>query len=119
MGAMPHDHLVTKDVLAILFSTDNVVTASITTGAPIFKVAKLVAYDLKLEQVDPSELPAGYKGKVYYWNELESDSSDGTTPLTVHAGQRLHLVLDARDDRCWQAFLQRVQDLDALDRIDF
>jgi hypothetical protein len=90
-----HDRSVTQTVLAIALPQDATLTASMTAGAPFFKVVGISACDLVLQQVDPSDLPPGTRHPVYYWAPQNVVHSDGTKPLAVKSGQRVSLAVVA------------------------
>ncbi|MFN8494478.1 MAG: hypothetical protein U0350_43155 [Caldilineaceae bacterium] len=88
------DRLIAQNVLAITMLADNTLTATIDAGAPFFGPIQLVAYDLTLEPVDPTELPPDHKGTVYQWVYTEMGRSNGETPLPVLAGQQVIVTVN-------------------------
>jgi hypothetical protein len=66
------------------------VTATVLDPDSIFKIDRVVAYDISRESVDPGELPPGHKGpppkETIY---TETGRTDGSTPLAVSQGQNL------------------------------
>lgn len=92
--AVGPDQLMTQEVLGLTIAVNDTCTVSLPAGAPFFQNAQATAYTLKLEPVDPSELPPGHKGKVYEWVYEATARSDGTTPFPVLAGQQILVTVD-------------------------
>ena len=95
LSPIPHDRQTSSEVLTVTVGENDSLTASIKSGAPFFKVLEVAAYNLVRETVDPSELPPGHHGPVFYWTEEKVRSSDGVTPLAVTKGERIHLTVSA------------------------
>lgn len=84
-----HDKEVSNEVLAALVPADTI-TFSVS-GSPYLRVSDVIVNDLVLTSVDPSELPPGHVGPVGTWEEDLSGEYDGSTPVPVTQGQRVHV----------------------------
>lgn len=91
-SALLHDQPSTQTVLAVTMTSSAHLTPSITSGASLFRVAGLVAYDLVLKQVDPSTLPAGSPPQ-FFWDQENPVTWDGVHPLHVKHGQRVQFAV--------------------------
>jgi hypothetical protein len=83
-----HDKEVSNEVLAVLVPADTL-TASIS-GSPYLRVSAIRVFDLSLTTVDPGDLPPGH-APLGTWEEELSAEYDGSTPVHVTKGQRVHV----------------------------
>jgi hypothetical protein len=96
-----HDRVVEHEVLAFNRAGDDVVAASITVGAPFFRASQVAVTNLTLQESDPGEVH-GHPDPVRFWSESSPVAiSDGATPLSITADQRLHVsvALDIPEHR--------------------